>query len=186
MGRLRCRKPAGSSGPSAVAAVLAQYALDQVHHEVTAVDIWRHLEGHGCRRRDWGKDPHVLAAVEAQNNRYLGILRDEAIRGTLIPRDEAQIAVNRLSSTDGKSSVMLAGEAGVGKSSVTPQVIDQLTGLGWVVLAFRVDRMEPQPTPDHVGEQLNLPGSPAHVLASVAQGRYCALVIDQLDAVSLA
>jgi hypothetical protein len=170
----------------AVAAILAHYALDQVHHELTAIDIWRHLERHGCWRREWGKDPHVLAAVEAQNNRYLGILRDEAIRGTLIPRDETQIAVNRLCSADGKSNVMLAGGAGVGKSSVTPQVIEQLKGLGWAVLAFRVDRMEPQPTPDHVGEQLNLPGSPAHVLASVARGRDCALVIDQLDAVSLA
>jgi hypothetical protein len=172
--------------PQVVAAILAQYALDQVHHELTAIDLWRHLGQQACRRREWGKDPHVLAAVEAQNNRYLGLLRDDAISGTLIPRAEAQLVIDKLSSTDRKSSVMLAGEAGVGKSSVTPQVIGQLLGLGWAVLAFRVDRMEPQPTPDHVGERLNLPGSPAHILASVAKGRDCALVIDQLDAVSLA
>lgn len=172
--------------PSVVAAILAQYALDQVHQELIATDIWQHLEREGCRRREWGKDPHVLAMVEAQNKRYLGLLQDEAIRGTLFARDEAEIAVNKLLSTAKKSSVMLAGEAGVGKSSVTPQVVEQLVELGWSVLAFRVDRMEPQPTPDHVGERLNLPGSPAHVLASVAQGRDCALVIDQLDAVSLA
>lgn len=172
--------------PSVVAAILAQYALDQVHQELTATDIWRYLEQQGCRRREWGKDPRVLAAVEAQNRRYLGLLQDEAIRGMLFPRDEAQVAVDKLLSSGGKSSVMLAGEAGVGKSSVTPQVVERLRELGWPVLAFRVDRMEPQPTPDHVGERLNLPGSPAHVLASVARGRDCALVIDQLDAVSLA
>lgn len=172
--------------PSAVAASLAGFALDQVHNELTAIDIWRHLEGQGFRRREWNRDPRVLVAVDAQNDRYLGFLRDEAIRGKLFPRDEAQVALNKLLSTDGKRGVMLAGEAGVGKSSTTPEVVTRLKEIGWPVLAFRVDRMDPMPTPDHVGESLGLPGSPAHVLAAIAQGRDCALVIDQLDAVSLA
>jgi hypothetical protein len=172
--------------PSAVAASLASFALDQVHNELTAVDIWRHLESQGCRRREWNRDPRVLAAVDAQNGRYLGFLSDEAIRGKLFPRDEAQLALTKLLSTEGKGSVMLSGEAGVGKSSTTPEVVTRLQEIGWPVLAFRVDRMEPMPTPDLVGNSLGLPGSPAHVLAAIAQGRDCALVIDQLDAVSLA
>jgi hypothetical protein len=172
--------------PSVAAASLASFALDQVHNELTAVDIWRHLDGQGCRRREWNRDPRVLAAVDAQNDRYLGFLRDEAIRGTLFPRDEAHLALSKLLSTEGKGSVMLAGEAGVGKSSTTPEVVTRLKEIGWPVLAFRVDRMEPTPTPDRAGDSLGLPGSPAHVLAAIAQGRDCALVIDQLDAVSLA
>jgi hypothetical protein len=40
--------------------------------------------------------------------------------------------------------------------------------------------------PDHLGKQIGLPGSPASVLAAVAGERECVLVIDQLDAVSLA
>jgi hypothetical protein len=172
--------------PSAVAALLASFALDQVHNELTAIDIWRYLEGQGCRRREWNKDPRVLAAVAAQNERYLGFLHDEAISGKLFPRDEAQIAVSKILSPDGKGSVMLAGEAGVGKSSTTPEVVTSLQEMGWPVLAFRVDRMEAVATPDRVGDNLGLPGSPAHVLAAIAQGRDCALVIDQLDAVSLA
>lgn len=172
--------------PSAVAASLASFALDEVHKELTAVDIWRHLASQGCRRREWNRDPHVLAAIDAQNDRYLGFLRDEAIRRKLFPREEAQLAITKLLSAEGKGNVMLSGEAGVGKSSTTPEVVTRLQEIGWPILAFRVDRMEPKPTPDLVGDSLGLPGSPAHVLAAIAQTRECALVIDQLDAVSLA
>lgn len=56
----------------------------------------------------------------------------------------------------------------------------------WSVIAFRSDRLAPTPLPDQVGRQLGLPGSPANVLAAISEGHECALVIDQLDAVSFA
>ena len=74
----------------------------------------------------------------------------------------------------------------MGKSGVMYQAVDNLMGAGTPVLAFRVDRLEPTQLPDKVGEQLGLPGSPANVLAAIARGSYCVLVIDQLDALSLA
>ena len=40
--------------------------------------------------------------------------------------------------------------------------------------------------PSDVGQQLGLPDSPVNVLAAIAQGQDCMLVIDQLDATSLA
>lgn len=173
--------------PASVAvAALAQFALDQVHRELTAVDIWRYLETQSCRRRDWNNDPRVLAAVEKQNRRYAGLLRDEAIGQSLFARAEAKLAVEKLVSATSRQSVALIGEAGIGKSSVTPEVLEQLTELGWPVLAFRIDHMESASTPDQVGENLGLPGSPANVLAAIAQGRDAALFVDQLDAVSLA
>jgi hypothetical protein len=55
--------------------VLAQLALDAVHHELTSHDLWSHLENRGFRRRQWGRDSHVLAAVHAANERYLIPLR---------------------------------------------------------------------------------------------------------------
>ncbi|MEW6211624.1 MAG: ATP-binding protein [Acidobacteriota bacterium] len=178
--------PLVEGDPANVLAILAQFALDKVHHELTAFDLWQHLESRGYRRRQWGKDPHVLSAVDEANNRYLFNLRQEAISGKMIPREEAHRAVGILTSSSGKRSVLLAGEAGVGKSSVIYEVIEALRNQGWPVVAFRVDRLTPTQLPDEVGKQLSLPGSPAHVLAAIAQGRDCALVIDQLDAVSLA
>ena len=166
--------------------VLAEMASDEVHHELTAYDIWEHLESRGFRRRHWDKDPHVLSAVEEANQRYLSLLRRQAIARTVIPRQEVQTVQDRLEVSSGRPGVLITGEAGIGKSGVMLQVIEELLEAGTPVLAFRADRLEPTQLPDDVGEQIGLPGSPANVLAAVAQGSQCVLVIDQLDALSLA
>ncbi|WP_375495076.1 hypothetical protein [uncultured Nostoc sp.] len=172
--------------PKTIRIELAELALERIHQELTAHDIWHYLlHERKYRRRQWGNDPHVLAAVETANNLYFSSLHDtQAIAGDVIPRDETQIAFEEL--TERKQSILLEGEAGVGKSGVMLQVLEKLHNQGFPVLTFRVDRLEPTLLPDNVGQQLGLPGSPAIVLANIAQKRDCVLVIDQLDAVSLA
>jgi hypothetical protein len=91
-----------------------------------------------------------------------------------------------LTGHDERRGVLLAGEAGVGKSGVLLQVVEMLQEQGVPIMALRVDRLEPTPLPNKLGEQLELPGSPVTVLAAVAQGRACVFIVDQLDAVSLA
>jgi len=51
--------------------VLAQFALDQVHHELADLDIWNHLDNRGYQRREWGKNNQVLSAIEQANQLYL-------------------------------------------------------------------------------------------------------------------
>lgn len=172
--------------PKKIRIELAELALEKIHCELTAHDIWHYLlEERGYRRRQWGKDPHVLAAVESANNIYVSSLGEQGtIRGNIIPRHEAQTAFEQL--TQEKQSILAVGEAGVGKSGMMLQVLEKLHNQGIPVLAFRIDRLEPTPLPDKLGEQLGLPGSPAIVLANIAQSRDCVLVIDQLDAVSFA
>ena len=172
--------------PANVKNVLAQFALCEVHHELIALNIWNHLEMRGYRPCQWGKDPRVLEAIKAQNDRYLSPLRDEVIAGETIPRDEVKSIRGNLVSSDNNTGVLISGEAGVGKSNVILQVVEALHDQGWPVLAFRVDRLNPTQLPDDVGSQLGLPGSPANVLAAISQGQDCVLVIDQLDAVSFA
>ncbi|MGC2236179.1 MAG: NACHT domain-containing protein [Pyrinomonadaceae bacterium] len=171
---------------STVTALLGKFALDKIHHQVIAIEIWDYLRENNCGRRHWGNDPHVLAAVEAQNSRYLNGLLNEAVLQTLIPREEALQAIDKLySPNEIKSGVIITGGAGVGKSSLIPQITKQLQQNHWIVLAFRIDRLTPQMIPDQLGKELLLPGSPAHVLASIAKGRDCALIVDQIDAVSI-
>lgn len=172
--------------PETVADVLAQFALDKVHHELTAQDIWHHLETRGYRRRQWGKDSHVLATVADANRLYLSLHHKAEIASQVIPRDEAQIVLQQLTSPDSKRGLLLVGEAGVGKSGVMLQVLEALHKQGVPTLAFRIDGLAPTLLPSDVGQQLGLPGSPANVLAAIAQKRDCVLIIDQLDAVSLA
>jgi hypothetical protein len=171
-----------------VADILAQLALDAVHQELTAHDLWHHLESRPCpiRRRQWGKDRHVLAAVKAANERYLSPLLAAAIAGEVIPREEVETVLDMLMSPEHTRGVLLTGEAGVGKSGVILQVVESLQEQGLPLITFRVDRLEPTLLPSDVGRQLGLPDSPANVLAAVAQNRDCVLVIDQLDATSLA
>ena len=172
--------------PATAVDVLAELALERVHHKLTTHDIWNHLETRGFSRRHWDKDPHVLSAVGAANQRYLSLLRNQAIGHTILPRHEVQTIQGRLKESGGKVGVLLTGEAGIGKSGVMLQVVEELLDAGTPVVAFRTDRLEPTQLPDKVGEQIGLPGSPADVLAAVAQGGHCVLVIDQVDALSLA
>ena len=172
--------------PAAAVDVLAELVLERVHHELTTHDIWNHLETRGFSRRHWDKDFHVLSAVGEANQRYLSLLRDQAIGHTVLPRHEVQTIQSRLKEPGGRVGVLLTGEAGIGKSGVMLQVIEELLDAGTPVVAFRADRLEPTQLPDKVGEQIGLPGSPANVLAAVAQGGHCVLVIDQVDALSLA
>ena len=46
--------------PATIVDVLAEMASERTHHELTAHDIWNHLESRGFSRRRWDEDPHVL------------------------------------------------------------------------------------------------------------------------------
>ena len=162
---------------------LAEYALNNIHDELSTYDIWSYLRERGYRRREWSKDLHVLASVEKANQRYLSAQKDVCIAGEIIPRDEVQVVFEEI--VENKNSVLLIGEAGVGKTSVLLQTIQKIIDSGIPTLAFRVDNLNPEVLPDNLGKQLGLPASPATVLENIAQGRECILVIDQLDAVSM-
>ena len=172
--------------PTNVIDVLAEMALERTHHELTAIDIWNHLEDRGFRRRQWDKDPHILKRLYEANERYLSVLRSQALANCMFQRDEAQIIFDILNRPLGQLSVLVTGDAGIGKSTVLLQVIERLQGEGTPILSLRVDRLVHTQLPDEVGEQIGLPGSPAKVIAAVAKGRKCVLVIDQLDALSIA
>lgn len=183
MARSRAEKLVDSR-PEDVVALLAELARKSINVELHADDIWHAIEADGRRRRDWTKDPHVNTAFDRVTNDFLDRLRARAIGGVVIPRAEQQQIVEAL--RGGQQQVVLAsGEAGTGKSLLVLQVIEGLSN-EMPVLAFRADGVEPSRRPEAIGVDLGLPGSPATVLAAVADGRDALLVIDQLDATSTA
>ncbi|WP_459739363.1 hypothetical protein [Streptomyces sp. E-15] len=102
-----------------------------------------------------------------------------------IPRDEADRLVEQV--TRGTERlVLLTGAAGGGKSAVLHQARTTLEERGVPVLAFRLDRLDPFDTTRELGRCIGLTTSPADALAAVADGRPGVLIVDQLDAVSLA
>lgn len=81
---------------------------------------------------------------------------------------------------------LVVGTAGGGKSGVLEQTVTSLRATGAEVVAFRLDRLEPFASTIELGRQLGLETSPAAALALAANGRDAYLVLDQVDAVSLA
>lgn len=174
----------GESGT--VEASMSQFVLDSVHRELGAVDLWKHLEEQGFRRRQWGNDPTVLAAVDSANERYVTSFPDPTLRGHVISREEVGDVLAEIDRGGDSRGLFLAGEAAIGKSGVVLQLLSALRERGTRFLVLRIDDLEDTQLPKEVGRQIGLPGSPAAVLSAVVKGRNGVLVLDQLDAVSLA
>lgn len=123
-----------------------------------------------------------MASAKKVTERYVTQLRNTLIAGKVIPRSEVHAILQTLVSSNDRQGVLLSAEAGAGKSGVPLQAVEAIRKLGWPVLAFRVDRLEPVLDPEDIGRQLKLPGSPVTVLAALAQGRDCVNCVCQ-DAV---
>lgn len=171
--------------PDTTVDVLTAYALDSVHVELSRDQILAHLQTRGFAGRDWS-DASGRARIEELNVAFTNPLRRAAIGGHAISRTETQAVSDLLVPDDGSRCVVVRGDAGVGKSGVVLELVEDLRDRGWPILALRIDRLDPVLTPSEVGSQLGLTGSPATVLAGIAQGNDALLVIDQVDAVSLA
>jgi len=172
------------TNPAIVRCELCACVLESIHNTLYADSFWSFVEKHGHRRVDYANDTTVLAAVGELNKRYEAMIKGIG-RGIKVQRQEVSVIMSVLKGCGRKTSALVSGEAGVGKTCVLGQAIDQLRNEGVPHLYFRVDRLEPTELPQNVGEQLGLPSTPAEVLAGVARGRPCVLIIDQLDAVSL-
>src|SRR6202034_1843768 len=73
-----------------------------------------------------------------------------------------------------------------GKSAILHQAVAQVEADGWPVLALRLDWIEPFSSTRELGQRRGLDVSPVSALAAANQNGPSLLVIDQLDAVSLA
>lgn len=112
--------------------------------------------------------------------------RQSIQRELLQPPIERAEAAELVEAVDLNRIGLIAGTAGGGKSSVLEQTVASLESAGAEVLALRLDRLDPFASTAELGRQLGIDTSPAVALALAADDRSAYLVIDQLDAVSLA
>ncbi|MEU4173714.1 serine protease [Streptomyces sp. NPDC026589] len=147
----------------ALAALLAEYGLRRVSR----------VDGHV-----------VTDAVSGATRRWAASVERDLLRPT-IPREEVEQLVEQVT-TGTKQLTLLTGAAGGGKSAVLHQAFIALEERDTPVLAFRLDRLEPFASTHEMGQRIGLPMSPVSALGAVAAGRPCVLIVDQLDAVSLA
>ena len=169
-----------------VLSALMDFALDQLNQDLSQSDILNFLRSREFEKQTWAQQQGVTDAVTELNETYRSGMPPVDIGGTSVPREEVNKILEAFDDSGTENVALVSGRAGVGKTSTISQVLDSIGQRGWPMLLLRVDRLEATPTPAQLGHSLGLPASPASVLAALAQGRDCLLVIDQMDAVSLA
>ena len=174
-----------SEAPANVLSALLDFASQQVHQVLTATDIWGFLQSRGFAKQAWENDQTVADSISELNQTYLSGMQPVGIGGEVIPRAEVDMILDSFDNPSAKA-VLVSGRAGVGKTAVISQTLQTIQDREWPMLALRVDRLDPSTTPIELGSALGLPASPVSVLAAIADGRDCLLVIDQVDAVNQA
>jgi hypothetical protein len=170
--------------PEAALSVLLRLYLSSMHQTLTAKAIQEHLASCHINRREFAAAAALGDFVNGITASYISGQRSKLIRAQSIPRQVASEIVGRLSTSQQSLDVVLIGPAGGGKSGCLLQVAEGLRSAGVPVLAFRLDRLEPVSSPEALGRTLDLPESPAVVLARCFEGRPVVLIVDQLDYVS--
>ena len=172
-----------TGNPSNVLSALLDFASKEVHQVLTATEVWEFLQSRGFTQQQWSHEQPVADLISELNQTYLSGIQPVGIGGEIVPRAEVDRILNYFDDQSARA-VMVSGRAGVGKTSVISQTLQRIKDRDWSMLALRVDRLDPSPTPTELGNSLGLPASPVSVLAAIAGEQDCLLVIDQVDAVS--
>jgi hypothetical protein len=177
--------------PDDVIARLSDFLDDHLAVELTAHDVWDFLRSSDYRPTDWSRDPSIHARIADETTRYRnGIITD---RGPLaeIRRSAAMVIADLLAAPGGPAVVTVAADAGMGKTALLGQVLDDLRARAGtdpgggglrVVLATRLDRLDRFRDARELGTAMGLSASPAVMLSRVAVGAPALLVLDQVDA----
>lgn len=171
----------GDSGP-AIALTIGEIVLDNLGKRLTQVDLLEHLNRRGISLAGAEARQSARDQVDAATASWSASVERELLEPR-IGRSEAGHLIEKLRSN---RVGFVVGGAGGGKSSAVLQATELLSSTGAAVLAFRLDRLDSFTSTADLGKRLGLEQSPATTLARAANDKPGFLVIDQLDAVSLA
>jgi hypothetical protein len=164
--------------PTAVGAVL----LDNLRRRLTRRELLEGLSRHGVFARHATAKRTAHDEVHSATASWRSTVERELLSPP-IPRTESTDLIELMNTT---RLALVVGAGGGGKSSVVYQAASHLESNGAEVLAFRLDRRGAFSSTTELGVQLGLSTSPVASLRMAADGRDAFLIVDQLDAVSLA
>lgn len=144
--------------------------------KITANDIISFMNKNGFMLRSNLHTDNLLVKINELNNIFCNVF--QPIKNTIIHRKETEEVISNIKS--GKS-IILHGNAGVGKSGCVQEVIDTLKSNNILFLALKLDKHIPQISSDNYGNELGLQQSPVYCLHSLSAGTPCVLILDQLD-----
>ena len=170
--------------PTLAALGLGDLAQHNLGVRLDAAAIETRLGQYGLRLAHRIGSPDVTRAVAATLASWQASVERELLH-PVIPRTEGTGLTEALRSGANQVAVVV-GTAGAGKSAVLHQGVQALEAEDWAILGLRLDRLESFAATAEVGQRLGLGMSPVAALAAAANERPSLLVIDQLDAVSVA
>lgn len=165
-----------------ISLAIGDILLDNLGKKITRSYLLELLSQHGIHPIQLADLNSALDQVRSIAKSWLASVKRELLE----PRIDRVEASQLLETLSAHRTCFVAGAAGGGKSSVLEQSVETLQDAGAEVLAIRLDRLDAFKSTIELGRQLGLETSPAASLALAANGRDAYLVIDQLDAVSLA
>jgi len=167
-------------------ALFEDLLLRTIHTPIDRSIILAELESHNVRLRDWAVEKTVRAQIEQLCDSYVAPIKEELINGTFLSLG----GLDEVLSGDGtpkNRKTLIVGGAGGGKSTTLAHLVESLQQSKVPVVPVRFDQLpDGILTTGELGRKLSLPESPVLVLAGVADGGPCVLVVDQLDAISMA
>jgi hypothetical protein len=171
------------AAPSLAAVGLGDIVLDNLGKALDASKIERALAKFKLARSLHLGNPTIRQSVNEVTEGWKQRINRELLKPA-IARSEAESIAEHLR---GDARLLLvSGAAGDGKSAALYESTANIESEGWNILAFRLDSLEPFSSTTELGNRLGLPLSPVSALAAASGGEPSLLVVDQLDAVSIA
>lgn len=165
-----------------MAVAIGAVLLDNLRTRMTRRELLDALARDGITPRDSVARRTSHEQVVATTQSWRGTIERELLSPP-IERQEAETLGDLMVTT---RLALVVGAGGVGKSSVLYQAAREFAAQDIEVLAFRLDRRGVFGSTIELGNQLGFSNSPVTALRMAADGRDALLIIDQLDAVSLA
>ena len=165
-----------------MAVAIGAVLLDNLRKRMTRRELLDALAREGITPRDSLARRTSHEQVVATTQSWRGTIERELLSPS-IERREAVTLVDLMTTT---RLALVVGAGGGGKSAVLYQAAREFEAQDAEVLAFRLDRRGAFGSTVELGIQLGLATSPVAALRQAADGRDAFLIIDQLDAVSLA
>jgi len=163
---------------ASVRILLEEYANDTGNYgvKITAKDVVDYLEERDIHVRNYGCNQRIVEKISTLNRTHW----DEyhAIFDNLVHRSATDEIISDIQAG---CSVILHGKAGSGKSGCLQELINYCNYNHILYLALKLDKHVPCFSADAYGKQLGLPESPIHCLTTLAAGKTCILILDQLD-----
>lgn len=144
---------------------------------IDASELGYYLEKHNVEYRNLVNDSRVWPTIIRLNEEYQQVFKPFSCG--YIDREETERCLNYLK--DGMS-VVLHGNAGIGKSGCTENLINRLRNENITFLAIKLDRNVPEGNSELWAKQLGLPASISYCINAITPNQRAVILLDQLDA----